>query len=128
MNSEQILSESLEDYLEAILELQTMNTVARSKDIASKLNIKCGSVTGTLKKLSDLKLINYEPYGYITLTPKGTKIAKEVTTRHNVFKHFLFKHVELDEQIAEQTACRMEHAMNHKNFMKFKEFVTKLDA
>ncbi len=128
MNSEQILSESLEDYLEAILELQTMNTVARSKDIAAKLKIKCGSVTGTLKKLADRNLINYEPYGYITLTSQGTKIAKEVTTRHNVFKHFLFKHVALDENIAEQTACRMEHAMNHKNFMKFKAFVTKLDA
>ena len=128
MNSEQSLSESLEDYLEAIFELQTMNAVARSKDIAAKLNIKCGSVTGTLKKLADRKLINYEPYGYITLTPKGDKIAKEVTTRHNVFKHFLFKHVELDEATAEQTACRMEHAMNHKTFMKFKAFVTKLDA
>lgn len=128
MNSELTLSESLEDYLEVILELQIMNTVARSKDIAEKLNIKCGSVTGTLKKLAERKLINYEPYGYITLTSKGEKIAKEVTTRHNVFKHFLFKHVELDEAIAEQTACRMEHAMNHKNFMKFKAFVTKLDA
>ena len=128
MDREHIISESLEDYLEAILELQTMNTVARSKDIAAKLDIKCGSVTGTLKKLADLKLINYEPYGYITLTAKGVKIAKEVTTRHNVFKHFLFKHVQLDENIAEQTACRMEHAMDHKNFMKFKAFVTKLDV
>jgi DtxR family Mn-dependent transcriptional regulator len=36
--------------------------------------------------------------------------------------------VELDETIAEQTACRMEHAMNHQNFMKFKAFVKKLDA
>lgn len=128
MNSEHTLSESLEDYLEVILELQIMNTVARSKDIAERLDIKCGSVTGTLKKLADRNLINYEPYGYITLTPKGDKIAKEITTRHNVFKHFLFKHVELDETIAEQTACRMEHAMNHKNFMKFKAFVKKLDA
>lgn len=34
MSSEPILSESLEDYLEAILELQTMNTVARSKDMS----------------------------------------------------------------------------------------------
>ncbi|MCG8552155.1 MAG: metal-dependent transcriptional regulator, partial [Desulfobacterales bacterium] len=34
------LSESLEDYLETILELQTTNTVARSKDIAERLDIK----------------------------------------------------------------------------------------
>ncbi len=36
------LSESLEDYLETILELQTTKTVARSKDIAEKLDIKRG--------------------------------------------------------------------------------------
>ena len=40
MTTEHFLSESLEDYLEIILELQTMNSVARSKDIAEKLNIR----------------------------------------------------------------------------------------
>ena len=55
------LSESLEDYLETILELQTTNTVARSKDIAERLDIKRGSVTGMLKKLAAQELINYEP-------------------------------------------------------------------
>ena len=56
------LSESLEDYLETILQLQTTNTVARSKDIAERLDIKRGSVTGMLKKLAAQELINYEPY------------------------------------------------------------------
>ncbi len=55
------LSENIEDYLETILELQTQKTVARSKDIAERLDIKRGSVTGMLKKLAALKLINYEP-------------------------------------------------------------------
>ncbi len=128
MTKEYSLTESLEDCLETILELQTMNTVARSKDIAAKLDIKCGSVTGTLKKLADRELINYKPYGYITLTPKGDKIAKEVTTRHNVCRHFLFKYLNLDEHVAEKTACRMEHAMDQAAFMKFKAFVTRLDA
>lgn len=121
-------SENLEDYLETILELQVTNTVARSKDIADKLDIKRGSVTGMLKKLAARELINYEPYGFVTLTPKGEKIAKEVTTRHNVFRHFLFKYVELDEDEAEETACRMEHAMSHAAFKKFKAFVQQLDT
>jgi len=121
------LSESLEDYLETILELQINNTVARSKDIAAKLGVKCGSVTGMLKKLAGRELIHYKPYGFITLTPKGEKIAKEVTTRHNVFKHFLFKYVELDETDADNIACRMEHAMNHADFLKFKAFVNQLE-
>lgn len=128
MTKELNLSESLEDYLEIILELQVINTVARSKDIAEELDIKRGSVTGMLKKLSARGLINYEPYGFVTLTPKGKKIAKEITTRHNVFKHFLFKYVKLDEKTADATACRMEHAMDHDTFKKFKTFVMTLDA
>ncbi|WDP90389.1 MAG: metal-dependent transcriptional regulator [Desulfobacter sp.] len=128
MTKELELSESLEDYLETILELQVTNTVARSKDIAAKLDIKRGSVTGMLKKLEARNLINYEPYGFVTLTPEGEKIAKEITTRHNVFKHFLFKYVELDETAADETACRMEHAMSHATFTKFKAFVKQLDA
>jgi len=128
MTKELDLSESLEDYLETILELQVMNTVARSKDIAEELDIKRGSVTGMLKKLAAQELINYEPYGFVTLTPRGKKIAKEITTRHNVFKHFLFKYVKLDETTADETACRMEHAMDHTAFKKFKAFVTKLDT
>jgi DtxR family Mn-dependent transcriptional regulator len=128
MPKELNLTESLEDYLETIFELQIMNTVARSKDIAEKLVIKRGSVTGMLKKLAAQELINYEAYGFVTLTPKGEKIAKEITTRHNVFKHFLFKHVGLDENCADETACRMEHTMNRETFMKFKAFIKKLDT
>lgn len=128
MTNDSPLSESIEDYLETILELQVMNTVARSKDIAEKLDIKRGSVTGMLKKLANQELIHYEPYGFATLTPRGDKIARQVTTRHNVFRHFLFKHVGLDETTADETACRLEHAMDHEVFLEFKSFVKNLDG
>ncbi|HCY86507.1 MAG TPA: metal-dependent transcriptional regulator [Desulfobacteraceae bacterium] len=127
MTKELALSESLEDYLETILELQTTNTVARSKDIAEKLDIKRGSVTGMLKKLAAQELINYEPYGYVTLTPKGEKIAKEIEGRHIVFKDFLQTHIGVDEETADQTACRIEHAMDAATFKKFKAFINGLD-
>ena len=126
MTKETALSESLEDYLETILELQTSNTVARSKDIAEKLDIKRGSVTGMLKKLAAQELINYEPYGYVTLTSKGEKIAKEIEGRHIVLKDFLFRLVGVDEETADQTACRMEHAMNAATFKKFKTFISSI--
>ena len=122
------LSESLEDYLETILDLQTRNTVARSKDIAAKLNIKRGSVTGMLKKLASQNLINYEPYGYVTLTPEGEKIAKKIAYRHTVLKDFLFRILEVDEDRADETACRMEHAMDTESFKKFVAFIATLDA
>jgi DtxR family Mn-dependent transcriptional regulator len=123
MTKQPALSESLEDYLETILELQTANTVARSKDIAEKLNIKRGSVTGMLKKLASQDLINYEPYGYVTLTPKGKKIAQEIEGRHLVFRKFLHEIIGVDEKTADETACRMEHAMDNATFKKFKAFI-----
>jgi len=122
------LSENIEDYLETILKLQIRNTVARSKDIASKLNIKRGSVTGMLKKLAAQNLINYEPYGYVTLTPEGEKIARKIEYRHSVLKDFLFRILEVDEERADETACRMEHAMDSQSFRKFVEFIATLDA
>jgi DtxR family Mn-dependent transcriptional regulator len=122
------LSENVEDYLETILRLQTQKTVARSKDIAEELNIKRGSVTGMLKKLAAQNLINYEPYGYVTLTPEGEKIARKIEYRHTVLKDFLFRILEVDEERADETACRMEHAMDSQSFRKFVEFIATLDA
>ncbi|MCP3943811.1 MAG: metal-dependent transcriptional regulator [Desulfobacteraceae bacterium] len=127
MTKENELSESLEDYLETILKLQTTKTVARSKDIAQKMDIKRGSVTGMLKKLAAQNFINYEPYGYVTLTPGGEKIAREIEGRHILLKDFLFRIVGVDEQTANSTACRMEHAMDRATFKKFEKFIKKID-
>ncbi|MFH2092769.1 MAG: metal-dependent transcriptional regulator [Pseudomonadota bacterium] len=128
MTKEEQLSESLEDYLETILGLQTTKTVARSKDIAEKLDIKRGSVTGMLKKLAKNKLVNYEPYGYVTLTPEGRKIALEIERRHIFLKDFLFRILQVDEETADRTACQMEHAMDKQTFKKFRDFVKKIDT
>jgi DtxR family Mn-dependent transcriptional regulator len=128
MTNSEPLSESLEDYLETILALQTAKTVARSKDIADRLNIKRGSVTGMLKKLASSNLVNYEPYGYVTLTPEGKKIALEIEHRHIFLKDFFFRILGVDEAIADKTACQMEHVMDKQTFRKFKEFIQKADA
>jgi DtxR family Mn-dependent transcriptional regulator len=106
------LSENLEDYLETILVLQKENTVARVKDIAERLGVLSGTVTSALRSLSEKKMINYKPYSFITLTNKGEKIAKEILRRHNVVKDFLQCVLLLDEEKAEENACRMEHSMD----------------
>lgn len=105
-------SENLEDYLEVILDLQQVNKVARSKDIAEKMGIQRGSVTGMLKNLAAKELIHYEPYGYVTLTEQGEAIAGEIKRRHTIIKDFLFRVLQVDEDQADATACRMEHVMD----------------
>ena len=112
------LSESLEDYLEVILKLEQSQKVARAKDIAASMEVQRGSVTSALKNLKEKKLINYEPYSFITLTPKGKKLAKEITHRHTVLRDFLLMILQLDEETAELTACRMEHVIDNKSLEK----------
>ena len=46
------LSQSLEDYLEAIFHLIQENRVARVKDVAARLSVQMPSVTGALRSLS----------------------------------------------------------------------------
>jgi len=106
------LSASLEDYLEIILALERTNKVARVKDIAEKMGVLRGSVTGALKSLSEKGLINYEPYSFITLTRKGVAIARDITRRHSVIKDFMHNVLLLDNEKAEKNACRMEHVMD----------------
>lgn len=120
------LSDSLEDYLEIILALEKKNKVARVKDIADEMGVLRGSVTSALKTLGQKGFINYEPYSFITLTPKGTKIAREITRRHGVLKDFLINVLQIDAEMAETDACRMEHAMEKASIdrlVNFLEFI-----
>ncbi len=105
------LTESNQGYLEVILALETAQKVARAKDIADRLGVQRGSVTGALKSLEEKGLIHYAPYSFITLTEEGRKIAEEVAYRHQVLKDFLLNVLQIDEPTAEATACRMEHTV-----------------
>jgi len=122
------LSESMEDYLEVILDLEEANKVARTKDIAQKMGVQRGSVTGALKNLEEKGLINYKPYSYITLTGEGQRIAKEVTRRHTVLTDFLFRVLQLDAEKANDTACRMEHAMDKPSIDRLVRFIEFIDT
>ncbi len=121
------LTESLEDYLEIILKLQNENRVARSKDIAENMGIQRGSVTSMLKNLAEKELINYEPYGYITLTDDGKKVATEITRRHAILKDFLARVVQIDPDKADMMACRMEHNIDRDSIDRLVRFVEFID-
>ncbi len=110
------LSESLEDYLEAILEIIREKQAVRAKDIAGRLNVNRSSVTGALKALADKELINYAPYDVITLTPKGAKAAEDISRRHAVLLKFLVEVLLVPPAEADEAACKMEHAVSKEIF------------
>ncbi|MBE9486709.1 MAG: metal-dependent transcriptional regulator [Chloroflexi bacterium] len=126
MRVKETLSASLEDYLEAIYHIVAEKQAARAKDISVRLKVNSSSVTGALRALTEKKLVNYAPYDVITLTPKGKKIAKDVVRRHQALSDFFVKVLSIDKKIAEEGACRMEHALRREildQLVKFVEFV-----
>ena len=108
---ERKLSASLEDYLEAIYNLSADQSFARSKDIAHSLQVSRASVTGALRQLAEKDLVNYKPYGYITLTEAGRRIAARIARRHRVLNSFFMDTLGLDEDVSQQAACKAEHAL-----------------
>jgi DtxR family Mn-dependent transcriptional regulator len=105
------LSASLEDYLEAILNLAGESNVARSRDIAAMLGVSKASVTGALRLLKEKGLVNYKPYDYATLTEAGRSAATEVAQKHNILKSFFVDVLGIDKDTAQRAACKAEHAL-----------------
>ncbi len=117
----QILSESSEDYLEAIYSLSKKQKVVRVKEISQKLNVRMPSVNAAMKLLARNELIHQELYGYIELTEKGSKLAQRIVCRHEKIFSFLSAILKIDTTKAEEEACRMEHVIS-------KNTVDRLDA
>ncbi len=120
------LSASLENYLETIFVLLREYTVARSKDIAERLKVQRSSVTGALQALRERGLVNYKPYGYVTLTDAGSAVAGKVLRRHEALRDFFVNVLSIDRGEADEAACRMEHGMSKNivnRLLDFAEFV-----
>lgn len=109
MEKTQQLSASLEDYIEAIYHIIAEKQVARGKDISARLSVSGASVTEALRSLSKKGLINYAPYEVITLTDEGRATAEDVVRRHNALKKFFVEVLAIDDDTAEQGACKIEH-------------------
>ena len=123
MSTTSALSASLEDYLEAIYHLVEEGRVARVKDIAARLNVQMPSVTGALRSLAGKRLVNHDPYSYVTLTTTGEIIAREMVRRHEVLTSFLCEFLGLNRETAERNACHMEHAIEGVVLDRLIEFV-----
>ncbi len=122
----QKLTASQEDYLEAIYQISLEKMAARAKDISTHLNVRASSVTGALRTLGSMGLINYAPYDLITLTDEGRVVAEDIVHRHNALKNFLVEVLGIEEKEADETACKMEHSVPKsivERLIKYAEYV-----
>ena len=117
-------NESSENYLEAILVLSQRLPVVRSIDIANYLNFSKPSVSVAMKNLRTKAMIEMSDAGFITLTDSGKEIAETIYERHTFLSNWL-QELGVDEKIAVDDACRMEHHISKESFQAIKDYVNK---
>ena len=119
------LTDSLEDYLEAIYMLERSNPKVRITDIAAKLKLSKPSVNKAINLLKNSGLVGHERYGNIVLTDEGRKIAKEIYYMHNTLKEFLINELNIDPEVAEYEACGIEHVISKDSLNKLVKYSKK---
>ena len=118
------LQESGEMYLETIYVLSKSHTNVRSVDIGEELGYSRPSVSRAMHLLKDEGLAKIDEYGFVKLTEAGTILAKRIYERHTVLTK-LFVDLGVDEKIAAEDACRIEHYISDESFEAIKTHMAK---
>ncbi len=117
------MHESGEMYLETILVLRLRKGVVHSVDVAKALNFSKPSVSRAMKILRDNGFITMEQNGEINLTSDGLRRAEQIYGRHIILTQFLRDFIGVEDEMAEENACRMEHILNQEVVNKIVEFM-----
>lgn len=113
-----MLSQAIQDYLKAIYKLQKEEPVSTT-ELSQELKVSGASVTGMLKRLSSMGLVDYNSYHGAKLTPAGLKIALETIRFHRLLELFLKEKLNFPLDKVHDEACRLEHFIS-------KEFVDRI--
>jgi DtxR family Mn-dependent transcriptional regulator len=117
------LSETHEMYLKTLYHVRSKHDIARVGDLADGLGVSPGTVTGVLKKLRRMELVEHEKYGVVSLTPMGHRMAECVLHRFETLRDVLIEVFGVDPETAEVDACMMEHAVSPLTAHRMKAFL-----
>lgn len=116
------LHESAEMYLETIYVLTKEKSGVRSIDVAEALNYSKPSVSRAVSNLKSSGYLKADKDGFLTLTEAGRQVAEKIYARHTLITDFLLN-LGVDKDIAEEDACKIEHAISDESFFALKRFV-----
>ena len=113
----QALSESVDDYLKAILELGgAEESQVSSNALAVRLGVRMPSVTGMLQKLAAQRpaLALYEKHRGVRLTAAGKRRAWELVRHHRLLELFLHDVLKYSWDEVHEEAERLEHFISER--------------
>lgn len=109
------ITPSMEDYLRAIYLLQQQVGDVSTSALGEQLGgFKPGSVTGMVKKLAELNLVDYTRYQGVRLTAAGQKIALEVIRHHRLLELYLVQALGYSWDEVHEEADALEHYISEK--------------
>ncbi|AEE15348.1 iron (metal) dependent repressor, DtxR family [Thermodesulfobium narugense DSM 14796] len=117
------LTPSLENYLRTIYDINQSKGIARVRDLAKQLKVKTPSAVAAIESLKNKGLVTQERYGHIELTNKGRVLAQNLSRRKNTIVNFLVRILRIEESLAEQDACLLEHDFSQSTFRKMERMI-----
>lgn len=117
-----LLTASMEDYLEMIYRLSLNTGFARIHELSDALNVQPPSATKMVQKLAELKLLNYKKYGVLILGEDGKKLGEALLNRHNIIESFL-RILDVSESDVLEETEKIEHTISIKTTKCFQDFV-----
>lgn len=103
-------SPAAQDYLKTIYKLSRDRTAVTTSNIAARLRVAAGSVTGMLKRLAEQGFVEHVPYYGARLTAAGEREAVKMIRRHRVLEAFLVERLGYTWDEVHEEAERLEHA------------------
>ncbi len=120
------LQESGEMYLEAIYVLSRTKGFVRSIDVSEYRNYSKPSVSRAIGLLKEGGYVLMDRDGGLTLTEAGRAVAEKIYDRHTTLTKFLSL-LGVDEEIAQEDACRIEHCISDESFYAVKNHTMRLE-
>jgi DtxR family Mn-dependent transcriptional regulator len=108
------LTQSTQDYLKNIFELNEGGQPASTKELSRRLGVKPASVTGMVQKLAVTQppLVDYQKHQGVTLTDEGREAALEVIRHHRLLESWLVQSLGYSWDEVHEEACRLEHVIS----------------
>ena len=103
------LSESEENYIKSIYNLQEKTGKVNTNSLAKFLNTSAASITDMLKKLKLKKLLEYKRYYGFSLNEAGKKEALKIIRRHRLWEFFLVTKLGMKWEKVHDVAEELEH-------------------
>ena len=109
-------------YLETIYILSKRSGAVRSLDVAEYMNFSKPSVSRAVGLLKSGGYVLMDRDGFLTLTDAGREVAEKIYERHTLLTSFLVR-LGVDETVAAEDACKMEHVISDESFAAIKHHV-----